>query len=82
MYSKKPHDFDGEKVSVCVPARNEEKNIEGCVRSLMEQSYKNYEVLVLNDNSEDRTGEILESLAKEFPDKLRIFRIDNTRHMY
>lgn len=73
VYSKKPRYFEGEKVSVCVPARNEEKNIENCVRSLMDQSYKNYEVLVLNDNSEDRTGEILESLAMEFPDKLRVF---------
>ena len=73
VYSKKPRNFDGEKVSVCVPARNEEKNIENCVRSLMEQSYKNYEVLVLNDNSEDRTGEILQSLSQEFPDKLRVF---------
>ena len=73
FYSKKSRYFDGEKVSVCVPARNEEKNIENCIRSLMDQSYKNYEVLVLNDNSEDRTGEILLSLSKEFPDKLRVF---------
>lgn len=73
VYSKKPRVFDGEKVSVCIPARNEEKNIEGCVRSLMEQSYGNYEVLVLNDNSEDRTGEILRSLAEEFPHKLKVF---------
>lgn len=73
VYSKKPRYFDGEKVSVCIPARNEEKNIENCIRSLMDQSYKNYEVLVLNDNSEDRTGEILLSLSKEFPDRLRVF---------
>lgn len=73
VYSKKPRYFDGEKVSVCIPARNEEKNIENCIRSLMDQSYKNYEVLVLNDNSEDRTGEILLSLSKEFPDRLKVF---------
>ena len=73
IYSKKPRVFSGDKVSVCVPARNEEENIENCLRSLMDQSYDNYEVLVLNDNSEDRTGEILDLLAKEFPDKLKVF---------
>lgn len=73
IYSKKPRIFGGDKVSVCVPARNEEKNIENCLRSLMDQSYDNYEVLVLNDNSEDGTGKILELLSREFPDKLKVF---------
>ena len=53
------------KVSVCIPARNEEANIERCVRSFMEQDYPNFEIIVLNDNSEDKTGEILDRLCKE-----------------
>jgi chlorobactene glucosyltransferase len=53
-------------VSVLIPARNEEINIENCITSIMEQDYFNYEVLVLNDNSVDRTNEILTSLAKRF----------------
>lgn len=73
IYSKKPRVFNGAKVSVCIPARNEEKNIETCIRSFMTQSYENYEVLVLNDNSEDRTAEILASLEREFSGKLRVF---------
>ncbi len=73
IYSKKPRIFQGPKVSVCIPARNEEKNIESCIRSFMAQSYENYEVLVLNDNSEDGTAGILSSLALEFPGKLRVF---------
>ncbi len=73
IYSKKPRIFQGPKVSVCIPARNEEKNIEGCVRSFMAQSYDNYEVLVLNDNSEDGTAGILSALAEEFPGRLRVF---------
>ena len=72
VYSKKPHIFDGGKVTVCIPARNEEGNIEKCIRSLCNQSYKNYNILVLNDNSTDKTGEILESLSKEFPGKITI----------
>ncbi|MDR0910361.1 MAG: glycosyltransferase [Spirochaetaceae bacterium] len=53
----------GPLVSVLIPARNEEENIERCVNSLSNQTYKNYEILVLDDNSEDRTGEILKKLA-------------------
>ena len=52
-------------VSVLVPARNEEENIEGCIRSLLVQTYPNFEVLVLDDHSSDRTGEILAGLAAQ-----------------
>ena len=48
------------RVSVLVPARNEEVNIEACVRSLLAQTYPNLEVLVLDDRSEDGTRAILE----------------------
>ncbi|MEK6938170.1 MAG: glycosyltransferase [Nanoarchaeota archaeon] len=47
------------KVSILVPARNEERNIRKCIRSLLAQDYPNFELLVLNDNSTDATGEIL-----------------------
>ena len=44
-------------VSILVPARNEEKNITACLTGLSNQLYKNYEVIVLDDFSEDKTGE-------------------------
>lgn len=50
-------------VSVLVPARNEEENIETCVKSLQKQDYPNFEIVVLDDNSTDRTSEIVEGLA-------------------
>lgn len=55
------------KVSIIVPARNEEKNIEECVRSLLRQDYPNFELIVVNDDSTDRTPEILNRLAAENP---------------
>lgn len=51
-------------VSVLLPSRNEEKNIENCLRSLLKQNYPNLEIIVLDDNSTDRTYEIAERLAR------------------
>lgn len=53
------------RVSVLVPARNEEAVIEDCVRSLLAQDYPDFEVLVLDDGSTDGTGDILAALARE-----------------
>lgn len=55
---------DGPLVSIIVPARNEERVIERCVRSLLEQRYPSFEVIVLDDRSTDRTGQILAELAR------------------
>lgn len=51
-------------VSILVPARNEERNIEKCIKSLLEQDYPGYEILVLDDESEDQTWQILSRLAQ------------------
>ena len=57
-------------VSAIVPARNEEAVIEACVRSLVVQA-EIAEVLVINDQSSDRTVEIVRGLATEIP-KVRL----------
>ncbi|MGC8856226.1 MAG: glycosyltransferase [Anaerolineae bacterium] len=54
------------RLSVLIPARNEAANIEACVRSLLQQDYPDFEVIVLNDHSTDRTPLILARLAREF----------------
>ena len=45
-------------VSVLVPARNEERSIGACLESLVRQRYDNFEIIVLDDGSTDRTAEI------------------------
>jgi chlorobactene glucosyltransferase len=60
-------------VSVLVPARNEARNIEACISSLLAQDYPAFEVIVLNDNSTDDTSLILERLA-EANEHLRILK--------
>jgi chlorobactene glucosyltransferase len=58
-------------ISVCVPARNEEKNIRRCVEALLSQNYPNFEVIVLDDRSSDATPEILRELATR-DDRLKV----------
>jgi chlorobactene glucosyltransferase len=55
------------KVSILVPARNEENNIANCIRSLLEQDYPDFEVLVLDDQSCDGTLAILRGMADSRP---------------
>jgi chlorobactene glucosyltransferase len=49
---------DAPLVSILVPARNEARNIAACVRSLAEQDYPNFELIILDDASDDGTGEL------------------------
>ncbi len=60
-------------VSVLIPARNEEENIETCLKSLQKQDYPNFEILVLDDNSTDRTAELVERMAAK-DDRIRLIK--------
>jgi cellulose synthase/poly-beta-1,6-N-acetylglucosamine synthase-like glycosyltransferase len=51
------------RVSIIVPARNEEGDIEQSLAALLALDYDNYEVIAVNDRSTDRTGEIMERMA-------------------
>ncbi|MGM0567628.1 MAG: glycosyltransferase family 2 protein [Elusimicrobiota bacterium] len=62
-------------VSVIIPARNEEHGIERCVNSILNQSYKNVEVIIVDDQSTDGTSEIAERLASENK-KVKVLTID------
>ena len=53
------------KVSIILPARNEEEFIGKCLDSLIKQDYENYEIIVIDDSSEDTTGKIILEYAKK-----------------
>jgi chlorobactene glucosyltransferase len=59
-------------ISIIVPARNEERNILRCVDSLLAQDYDNYEVIVVDDGSTDRTGAILAELQRTHAQRSRL----------
>jgi glycosyltransferase involved in cell wall biosynthesis len=52
-------------VSVLIPARNEEKNIAQLLNDLVEHDYKNIEILVFNDQSTDKTAEIVNGFSQK-----------------
>jgi chlorobactene glucosyltransferase len=54
-------------LSIVVPARDEERSIEQCVRSLLAQAGVDADVIVVDDGSTDATASILARLAAEFP---------------
>lgn len=53
------------KVSIILPARNEEKFISNCLNSLIDQDYENYEIIVIDDSSDDNTRKIILDYAKK-----------------
>jgi chlorobactene glucosyltransferase len=69
--------FNQPLVSVIIPARNEEGNIERCLLSVLMQNYSNFEVVAVDDNSEDRTLEIMKHIKskKDFSEKLKIISL-------
>jgi len=53
------------KVSIIMPAYNAEKYIGASIESVLEQSYKNWELIIVNDDSKDATPEIINQYAKK-----------------
>lgn len=63
------------RLSVVVAARNEERGVEQALGSLLALDYPDYEVVFVDDRSEDRTGEIADRLSTK-NDRLRVLRIE------
>jgi len=52
-----------EKISIIVPVYNVEAYLEKCVESILKQTYTNLEILLVNDGSTDKSGELCDKLA-------------------
>ena len=54
-----------EKVSVIIPVYNDEKYLMDCVNSVLNQTYQNLEVILINDGSTDRSAALCEQLRAQ-----------------
>ena len=74
----RPAPANAPRVSIIVPARDEEAEIESALRSMVQLDWPNYEVITVNDRSTDRTPQIMEHVAREHDTqhRLKIVNID------
>ena len=65
------------KVSVIIPVYNVEKYIDKCLQSIINQSLKEIEIIVVNDGSPDNSQEIIDKYVEKYPDKVKSFIKEN-----
>ena len=65
------------KLSLIIPAYNAEKTIRACLDSVFNQTIRDYEVIVINDGSTDRTEAILGEYKKQYPQNLFFEKVEN-----
>ena len=80
IVKRKPlQSIEEEPVSVIICAKNEEENLREFLPSILNQKYKNYEVIVVNDCSEDDSEFVLNDFLEKYPQKLRVSTIKKDR---
>ncbi|MCW3161018.1 glycosyltransferase family 2 protein [Chryseobacterium oryctis] len=65
------------KVSIIVPVYNVENYLAKCLDSLVNQTYQNIEILVVNDGSKDNSEVIIQEYAQKYPEKIKAFNKEN-----
>ena len=65
------------KVSIIVPVYNVERYVEKCIRSILDQSYQNIEIIIVDDGSTDDSYNVCTDLREESPDKIKLFKKEN-----
>lgn len=63
-------------ISVIVPVYNSEKRLHKCIDSILGQTYTNFELLLINDGSTDRSGTICDEFAKK-DERVKVFHKEN-----
>ena len=63
-------------ITIIVPVYNSEKTLHRCVDSILDQTYQNFEILLINDGSKDHSGDICDEYAKS-DTRVRVFHKEN-----
>ena len=58
------------KASIIIPVYNAEKTISYCLDSILNQTYQDFEIILVNDGSVDKSQEIIEKYKKKYPNKI------------
>ena len=66
-----------EKVSIIIPVYNVEKYLEKCLDSVVNQTFENIEILVVNDGTKDNSQNIIDEYKKKYPQKIKSFIKEN-----
>lgn len=64
-------------ISVVVPVYNGEEYVEECLRSLISQTYKSVEILVVDDGATDRSGKLCDAFAQKYPEMITVYHTEN-----
>lgn len=64
------------RISVLVAAKDEEANIDSCVRTLLAQDYPDFQVIAINDRSVDRTPALIDAVQAEYPDRFTALHVE------
>jgi glycosyltransferase EpsJ len=64
-------------ISVIIPIYNVEKYLSKCIDSVLNQSYAHCEIILVDDGSTDRSGEIADQYKSMFPEKITVVHQEN-----
>src|SRR5262245_54314926 len=77
-YLVSPRLFDTGLVSTIIPVFNRARMLKEAVSSVLEQTYRPIEIIIVNDGSIDETAKVADLLASENPDEIRVVHQSNT----
>ena len=66
------------KISVIIPVYNTEKYLRRCFDSVIAQDYKNLEIVIINDGSEDNSEQIINEYKKKYPELISYYKKENS----
>ena len=64
-------------ISIIIPFYNEKKYFDNCIQSVLAQTYKNLEIIIINDGSDPEYLETLNNLKNKYPEKIFLYHKEN-----
>ena len=65
------------KFSVLIPVYNTEKHLEECLQSVLDQTYQDFEIILVDDGSTDNSGVICDKFQCDFPETIKVIHKEN-----